>query len=168
VTLFAAGSLRVVMAAGGGAMAGVRIGWVMSSARALVGGADAVRTGGRHAPARKLLDSLVREFPDNDDVRQKLDIVRWRLRNRLVAPAEAASRDISRKPCRDDPEASSASPRYTPRDWPDDLARRVFGLWSNACFSVVEQRGWLEPRREAPITRSIRLLRAADRRTPPW
>jgi hypothetical protein len=35
---------------------------------------------------------------------------------------------------------------------PEDLARRVFGLWSNACGRAVQQRGWLEPRRYAPAT----------------
>ena len=35
---------------------------------------------------------------------------------------------------------------------PEDLARRLFGLWSNACVRLVEQRGWHEPRRYAPAT----------------
>jgi hypothetical protein len=37
--------------AGGGAMARARIGWVLSSAIAIVGGADAVKTGGRQHSA---------------------------------------------------------------------------------------------------------------------
>jgi hypothetical protein len=103
--------------------------------------------------AQKLLDPLAREFPDNDDVRRKVDIVRWRLRNRQVAPAEATLRDISRKPYRDDPEATlKRLAEVHTNGLPEDLARRVFGLWSNACFRVVEQRRWHEPRRAAPIT----------------
>ncbi len=35
---------------------------------------------------------------------------------------------------------------------PDDLARRVFGLWSNACAQLVQQRSWHEPYRYAPTT----------------
>ena len=35
---------------------------------------------------------------------------------------------------------------------PEDLARRVFGLWSNACAQLVERRGWYEPHRLAPAT----------------
>src|SRR6266568_5492587 len=39
--------------AGGGAMARARIGWVLSSAIAIVGGADAVKAGGRQHSARR-------------------------------------------------------------------------------------------------------------------
>ena len=39
--------------AGGGAMARARIGWVLSSAIAMVGGADAVKAGGRQHSARR-------------------------------------------------------------------------------------------------------------------
>ena len=35
---------------------------------------------------------------------------------------------------------------------PEDLARRVFGLWSNACAQAVVQRSWHEPHRDAPRT----------------
>jgi hypothetical protein len=103
--------------------------------------------------AHKLLEPLAREFPDNPDVLRMVDVVRWRLRNRVIAPAEAALRDISRKPYRDDPEATlSRLADVRTSALPEELARRVFGLWSNACFRAVQQRGWHEPRREAPIT----------------
>ena len=39
--------------AGGGAMARARTGWVLSSGMAIVGGADAVKTGGRQHSARR-------------------------------------------------------------------------------------------------------------------
>src|SRR5438132_13498269 len=39
--------------AGGGAMARARIGWVLSSAIVIVGGADAVKAGGRQHSARR-------------------------------------------------------------------------------------------------------------------
>ena len=35
---------------------------------------------------------------------------------------------------------------------PEDLARRVFGLWSNACFQLIRQSGMYEPRRYSPAT----------------
>lgn len=35
---------------------------------------------------------------------------------------------------------------------PDELARRLFGLWSHACAQLVKQRGWHEPQRYAPAT----------------
>jgi hypothetical protein len=35
---------------------------------------------------------------------------------------------------------------------PEDLARRVFGVWSNACFQLVRQSGLLDPRRYSPAT----------------
>jgi hypothetical protein len=38
---------------------------------------------------------------------------------------------------------------------PEDLACRVFGLWSNACAQLVEQRGWYEPYRLAPASRGV-------------
>src|SRR5207302_1918187 len=44
--------------AGGGAMARARIGWVLSSVIAIVGGADAVKTGGRQDSARRMRDGL--------------------------------------------------------------------------------------------------------------
>jgi len=103
--------------------------------------------------AHELLQPLAREFPDNVDVRRMVDVVRWRLRNRMVAPAEAALRDISHPPYRDDPEATlTRLADVRTGGLPEDLARRVFGLWSNACFRAVQQRGWQEPRREAPVT----------------
>src|ERR1700674_879532 len=39
--------------AGGGALTRARIGWVLSSAIVIVGGADAVKTGGRQHSARR-------------------------------------------------------------------------------------------------------------------
>ena len=71
------------------------------------------------------------------------DVVRWRERQRLVGPAEDALRDIVRRPYRDDPAATVARLASVQVDGlPYDLARRVFGLWSNACARLVEQRGW--------------------------
>jgi hypothetical protein len=103
--------------------------------------------------AQRQLEWLAREFPDHDDVRSKADVIRWRLRQRLVAPAEAALRDVVRRPYRDDPEATAAHLAELHIDGlPEDLARRVFGLWSNACARVVQQRGWHAPRRYAPAT----------------
>jgi hypothetical protein len=114
--------------------------------------------------AQKLIEPLAREFPDNSDVRRKLDTVRWRLRNRLVAPAEAALSDIARRPYRDDPEATVVRlAEVDTRGLPEELARRVFGLWSNACWRVVQLRGWEDPRRESPgISRGAVWARRPD------
>ena len=103
--------------------------------------------------AQRLLEPLVREFPDDHDVRKQADIVGWRLRQRQVAPAEAALRDVLRRPYRDDPEAAVARlAEVDTNGLPDDLARRLFGLWSNTCYRVVQQRGWHTPKRHAPFT----------------
>ena len=56
-----------------------------------------------------------------------------------------------RRPYRDDPEAAVTRLAGVQMDGqPDDLARRVFGLWSNACARLVDQRGWHEPYPRAP------------------
>ncbi len=103
--------------------------------------------------ARRLLEPLMREFPDNAEVRRRADALRWRLRQRLVAPAETALQEIVRRPYRDDPGGVMARlADLNTENLPEDLARRVFGLWSNACYLVVQQRGWLEPKRYAPLT----------------
>jgi hypothetical protein len=103
--------------------------------------------------AERLLAPLMREFPDNAELRRRADALRWRLRQRLIAPAETALQEIVRRPYRDDPEAVMARlASLSTENLPEDLARRVFGLWSNACYSVVKHRGWLEPNRHAPFT----------------
>jgi len=95
----------------------------------------------------------MRDFADNAEVRRRADALRWRLRQRLVAPAETALQEVVRRPFRDDPEAVVARlADLNTENLPEDLARRVFGLWSNACYLVVQQRGWLEPKRYAPLT----------------
>lgn len=105
------------------------------------------------ADAQRLLEPLIREFPDHAEVRRRADALRWRLRQRLVAPAETALQEIVRRPFREDPEAVMARLAELNMDnLPEDLARRVFGLWSNACYRVVQQRGWLEPKRHAPFS----------------
>ena len=103
--------------------------------------------------AQQLLGALNLEFAEDQKVRSKVDALRWRLRQRLVMPAEAALREVLRRPFRDDPEAAAARlAELIVDNLPEDLARRVFGLWSNASGRVVQQRGWLEPRRYAPAT----------------
>jgi hypothetical protein len=100
-----------------------------------------------------LLALLAREFPQEREVQSLADVVRWRERQQLVGPAEDALRDIVRRPYRDDPAATVARLASVQVDGlPDDLARRVFGLWSNACAQLVEQRGWCQPYRYTPTT----------------
>ncbi|HET6316539.1 MAG TPA: hypothetical protein VFG86_08785, partial [Chloroflexota bacterium] len=69
----------------------------------------------------------------------------------VVAPAEAALGELQQRKYRDDLEAALerlAELRTT--GLPEHLARRIFGLWSNACYRIVAQRGWHEARRHAP------------------
>jgi hypothetical protein len=102
--------------------------------------------------AARLVDQLVRQFPDDADVHKKADMVRWRIRNRLVAPAEEALRQVFRRSLRDEPEAVvTRLVELDPRKLPEELARRIFGVWSNACYGLVQQRGWFSPRRYAPF-----------------
>ena len=101
--------------------------------------------------AEQVVEHLAGEFGDHVDVRRKRDVVRWRLRNRLLAPAEEALRDVARRTYRDDPQATvKRLAEVHTEGLPEDLARRVFGVWSNACWQLVEARGWLDARREAP------------------
>ena len=101
--------------------------------------------------AEHLVEQLFGEFADHAELRRKRDVVRWRLRNRLVAPAEEALRDVARRAYRDDPEATvTRLAEVHTEGLPDDLARRVFGVWSNACWQLVKARGWQDARREAP------------------
>ena len=136
-------------------------------AQRLASGLDAVDVALRRdelEDAQKLIEPLTREFSDNPDVRRKLDTVRWRLRNRLVAPAEAALSDIARRPYRDNPEAiAERLAGVGTRGLPEELARRVFGLWSNACWQLAQLRGWDDPRRESPgISRGAVWARRPD------
>jgi hypothetical protein len=103
--------------------------------------------------AQKLLEPLTHEFADNADVKSLADRTRWRVRHALVAPAEEALHDVVRRPYRDNPEAVVARlADLHIHDLPEDLGRRIFGVWSNACYSVVQQRGWQNPQRYAPFT----------------
>jgi hypothetical protein len=38
------------------------------------------------------------------------------------------------------------------QDLPEDLARRIFGLWSHHCLKLVRQSGMCDPRRYSPAT----------------
>jgi hypothetical protein len=103
--------------------------------------------------AQRALAPVFREFPDNPHVRRLADRLRWLLQHRLVAPAEEALQELARRPFREDPERAIL--RLASLDignLPEELARRVFGLWTNACYRVVEQRGWHDPKRYAPFT----------------
>ena len=108
---------------------------------------------GRLDEARALLAPLARDFPTNQEIQSVLDAVRWHAQHLRVAPAEEALRDVVRRPYRDNPEAAVG--RLAAVDMqglPEDLARRVFGLWSNACFLLIRQAGMYEPRRYSPAT----------------
>jgi hypothetical protein len=108
---------------------------------------------GRLEDARALLAPLARDFPSNQEIQSVLDAVRWHAQHLRVAPAEEALRDVVRRPYRDDPEAAVG--RLAALDMqglPEDLARRIFGLWLNHCLKLVRQLGMHDPRRYSPAT----------------
>jgi hypothetical protein len=79
--------------------------------------------------------------------------VRWQAHHLRVAPAEEALNDVSRRPYRDNPEAAVGRlAAVDMHELPEDLARRIFGLWSNNCLKLVRQSGMHEPRRYSPAT----------------
>ena len=93
-----------------------------------------------------------------------MDIVRWQSQQVLVGPAQAALRDVRERAYRDDPErAVGRLSGVTIDGLPEDLARQVFGAWSNACYHLVQLRGWHEPQRYSPATSRGAVL---ARRTP--
>ncbi|MBV9356984.1 MAG: hypothetical protein JO023_15845 [Chloroflexi bacterium] len=118
-----------------------------------IAAARQARHEGRLDEARELLVSLVGDFPSNQEVRSVLEAVRWQAHHLRVAPAEEALGDASRRPYRDNPEAAVARlAAVDMHELPEDLARRIFGLWSNSCSKLVRQAGMHEPRRYSPAT----------------
>jgi hypothetical protein len=108
---------------------------------------------GRMDEARQLLAPLARDFPTNDQVQSVLDVVRWRAQQMVVGPAQSALRDIRGRVLRDDPDGAIARLADVKIDGlPEELARQVFGVWSNACFQLIQQRGWHEPLRYSVVT----------------
>jgi len=94
-------------------------------------------------------------------VHSVLDVVKWQAHQLVVGPAQEALREARGRALRDDPERSVgrlAGVQIV--GLPEDLARQVFGVWSNACYQLVQQRGWLEPRRYSSSTsRGVALAR---------
>jgi len=118
-----------------------------------IASARQARHEGRLDEARELLVSLVGDFPSNQEIKSVLEAVRWQAHHLRVAPAEEALNDVSRRPYRDNPEAAAARLATVDMEGlPDDLARRVFGLWSKHCFYIARQSGLLEPKRYSPAT----------------
>ncbi len=108
---------------------------------------------GRLEEARALLAPLARDFPSNQDIQSVLDAVRWQAQHLRTAPAEEALQDVVRRPYRDNPEAAVG--RLAAVDMqglPEDLARRIFGLWSHNCLQLVRNSGMHDPRRYSPAT----------------
>jgi hypothetical protein len=118
-----------------------------------IAAARQARHEGRLDEARELLVSLAGDFPSNQEIKSVLEAVRWQAHHLRVAPAEEALSDVSRRPYRDNPEAAVARlSAVDMRELPEDLARRIFGLWSNNCLKLVRQSGMHEPRRYSPAT----------------
>jgi len=135
-------------------------------AQRLAAGLDAARQALREEQpddAVALLNPLARQFPSDAEIRKALDTAAWQSRRRVVAPAEEALRDIHTRPYRQDPEQAMRRLAAVAIDGlPEELARQLFGVWSDLCLKVVQQRGWVEPRRYAPQTsRGVVLARPA-------
>ena len=102
--------------------------------------------------AQRMQTKLEEEFADDAELRRRSEIIRWRMRRRLAEPAEDVLRGVTPLLLRDEPErVMTRLARIETHVLPENIARRVFGLWSNACVRAVEQRGWYEPRRAAPM-----------------
>lgn len=107
----------------------------------------------RPEEARAILAPLARDFPSSDELQSVMDVVRWQSQQLLVGPAQAALREVRERAYRDDPERAVARvSAVSIEGLPDNLARQVFGVWSNACYHLVRQRGWHEPLRYSPAT----------------
>ena len=108
---------------------------------------------GRLDDARAILAPLARDFPSNQEIQSVLDAVRWHAQHLRTAPAEEALRDVVRRPYRDNPEAAVGRlAAVDMHELPEDLARRIFGLWSHHCLKLVRQSGMCDPRRYSPAT----------------
>jgi len=110
-------------------------------------------TAGRLDEARQLLAPLARDFPSNDQVQSVLDIVKWQAQQVVVGPAQEALRETRGRVLRDDPDWALGRLAAVQIDGlPEMLARQVFGVWSNACYALVQQRGWHAPQRYSAAT----------------
>ena len=108
---------------------------------------------GRVDDARALLVPLARDFPTNQEIQSVLDAVRWQAQHLRTAPAEEALSDVVRHPYRDDPQAAvSHLAALDMQGLPEELARRIFGVWSKTCLKLVHQSGMRDPRRYSPAT----------------
>jgi hypothetical protein len=103
--------------------------------------------------ATRLLAPLARVFTQDQEVQSLADVIRWRERQRLKAPAEDALREVLRRPYRDDPEAAVALLTGVAMDGlPEDLGPSRSWPVVERCAHLVEQRGWSEPHRLASAT----------------
>jgi hypothetical protein len=101
--------------------------------------------------AGRILAPLARDFPGDDELRRVMDIVRWQKQQLVVGPAQTVLRDLRDGRYRDNPEqAVLRLSGVTVDGLPADLARQLFGVWSNACYQLVQRRGWRLPVRHSP------------------
>jgi hypothetical protein len=106
---------------------------------------------GRLDEARTILVRLATDFPNDEQIQSGLDSVRWQIQHIRTAPAEEALGAIVRRPYRDDPQAAiDRLAAIDTHELPEDLARRVFGVWSKICLTLVRQSGMHDPRRHSP------------------
>jgi hypothetical protein len=114
-------------------------------------GAKHAQREGRLDEACTILVRLATDFPNDDQIQSGLDAVRWQIQHMRTAPAEEALSAVVRRQYRDDPEAAVALlAALDIHQLPEDLARRVFGVWSKICLTLVRQSGMYDPRRYSP------------------
>ena len=113
--------------------------------------------------ALAILRPLRSDYADHPEFRRLLIAATWQERQRTVAPAEAALREVRSRAGRGDPEWAMA--RLAEVDLaglPDDLGRQLVAVWLDTCFKVVQQRGWHEPLWYVPPrTRGVVILARA-------
>ncbi|MBV9543868.1 MAG: hypothetical protein JOY61_05780 [Chloroflexi bacterium] len=115
--------------------------------------AKEARSQGRLEEARNLLVTLARSFPDDTEIRSSLDAVRWQIQHLRAAPAENALNAVLRRPYGDDPRAAlDCLAALDMHGLPEQLARRVFGVWSRICLMLVRQESMHDPRRYSSET----------------
>jgi hypothetical protein len=101
--------------------------------------------------AMAILRPLRTDHPDHPELRRLLGTAAWQEQQRVVVPAEAALRETRSRAGRDEPEWAMARLAGVPVvGLPDDLGRQLLAVWLDACFTVVQQRGWHEPRLYVP------------------
>jgi hypothetical protein len=118
-------------------------------AGALAGARGALRAG-RFEEAKRLLEPVANDYPDNSEITTLETIMAQR---ELSVKADVVERTVweARRVYRHDPAAAVTQLESLDIDGlPEPLARQVFGEWARACSRLCRERGFAEPLRYAP------------------